>query len=880
MRARSFLLGAVALCACSGNTVQTSTQNVLRATDVAFVCLDVRADGQGLVRAEPLARCGINSDNSSASGSLRLHALMIQQTRGELAVVDLAATSGSALLDNVPSIPGYSFLPTVALPTALITDVRDVGDPNPTAPPVVWVASASQRRIQRIDARGLRRDPSVPATLLSGTIEVDGEPQDLAVDSVAGRRVLYATLPGQGAVALFDVTDPANVTSLGRVTLRGDVGADGGVARVRPSAITLDARTHRVYVSDDGSPVVHVLEGYPLRESATIPLGVRTRSIALTGWARGGLAWSPDRSTSIPVADDGGVGNEDASVRVLPLPREACNPAADPDHCGFAQYLYAVSADDGSVHAWDLTRNARVRANLHPLPNPSGRRIDPALTDEQVPLPTAATSVIALNTAEYDAVTDPLDPSRVVINATAPCDRTLLARGNAPCNVGGAPAPNELRGVFVGVVLRNGSLAFVDIDDYDASCRTLRCASVDSTPTLAAYRHIRHAARANTLLQSPPRLEEAPRVTALTGETLRVDFSGRAAPAIACTPTRALTDRYVCPEADSNNATADQVNLGNHGVSLRREDVSGGDVLVDAYAARRESWALTWEGQIPGLEQDGAALLVEGDRVVLEAPGAFFCARGALAQADTRDQVSLLGDPAPLPADRTLCREIFGTAALPSSRDFVLEAAFQTRLTLRMPEGLNPDVVTRCFPQATRFRVRARRQWLVQGSRSGFLHDVRAASDGRCELDPVRAAASALLARRCAGPRFSDNTVPLCPAGRACMTETLTGSAVSAATSPVFSNPFFCLQVFPPLLERAGQLEIDVVPRDAQIQFAITDAYEPIAVPTVSGTSTLGSLPVAMRFVPSVNRLYVVDSGRSGLLEFLMNPLSSGRIFN
>jgi hypothetical protein len=42
----------------------------------------------------------------------------------------------------------------------------------------------------------------------------------------------------------------------------------------------------------------------------------------------------------------------------------------------------------------------------------------------------------------------------------------------------------------------------------------------------------------------------------------------------------------------------------------------------------------------------------------------------------------------------------------------------------------------------------------------------------------------------------------------------------------------------------------------------------------------VGSLPVAMRFLPSVNRLYVVDSGRSGLLEFLMNPLSSGRIFN
>ncbi len=123
---------------------------------------------------------------------------------------------------------------------------------------------------------------------------------------------------------------------------------------------------------------------------------------------------------------------------VVPQPRETCDPQADPDHCGFAQYLYAVSSDDGSVHVWDLTRNARVRANLRPAPNPTGRRIDPALTDEQVPLPAAATSVIALNTVEYDAVTDPLDPSRVVVNATAPCERPQ-ARASGPSAPTGPP---------------------------------------------------------------------------------------------------------------------------------------------------------------------------------------------------------------------------------------------------------------------------------------------------------------------------------------------------------------------------------------------------------------------------------------------------------
>lgn len=856
---RRAVLSLGALCACSSATVQNATQNVLRANDVAFICLDTRASGQGLVRAEPLSRCAINSDNSSASGALRLHALMIQQTRGELAVVDLAATSGSALLDNVPSIPGYSFLPTVALPTSLLVDVRGEGDPNPTAPPVVWVASASQRKIQRIDARGLRRDPTQPATLLSGTIEVDGDPQDLAVDSVGGRRVLYATLPSRGAVAMFDITDPANVTPLGRVDLTGASPVDGGVARLRPSAITLDTRSHKVFVSDDGSPVVHVLEGFPLRETATIPFGVRTRSLALTGWARSGAPVAPAPS--------------------VPVPREVCDPVIDPDHCGFAQYLYGVSSDDGSLHVWDLTRSARVRANLRPAPNPIQRRIDPALSDEQVPLPAAATSVIALNTAEYNAVTDPLDPSRVVVNATAPCERVPR-----DCGHGVSLAPNVLRGVFVGVVLRSGRIAFVDIDDYDAACRALNCTSDTASATRAAYRHIRHTARADSALILPPRLAEAPKVTALSGETLRVDLTGSAAPVIACTPTREIADRYACPTPGDGASQDDPaaVNNSNYGVSLRREDALDGTAgrLVDAYEARNEVWTFTWEGRLPSLEQEGAALSVEGAAVRLDAPGAFFCARGALAQDNARDLVTLVGEPAPLAADAPLCQQLFGSAALPLNRDFVIDAAFQTRVTLRMPEGIAADVVVRCFPQATRFRVRAHRQWLVQGSRSGFLHDVRAATDGRCEIDPTRGAASELLAARCVGERFEGNTTPRCPAGRACMTTTLTGRTVTAAATPVFANPFLCAQVFPPMIEREGRVEVDVVPRDAQISFAITGAYEAIAAPIVSGAVRGGSLPIAMRFIPTINRLYVVDTGGSGLLEFLMNPLSSGRIFN
>lgn len=833
MRARWRVLAALAgaSLACSTTAVVNTTNNVLRATDVAFVCLDVQADPLGLVRPLPLSRCGLNSDNSSATGSARLHALMIQQTRGELAVVDLAATSGTALLDNSPSSPGFSFQPTLALPTALAVDVRGDGDPNAAAPPVVWVASASAHKIQRIDARGLRKDPTVAAPLLTGSFDVDGAPRDLAIDSVAGRRVLYASLPDRGAIAVYDVTDPSNVTPLGAVTLNpGAAQGDGGVA-ARPSTLALDPRTHRLYVGDDGAAVVHALEGFPLREVATIPFGVRTRSLALTGWARAG--------------------------------RAGCSASADPDHCGFAQYLYGVSTEDGSVHVWDLARGAAVRPNRMPSPNPLGRRLDPTQPEDRVALPAPAMALVAMNTPEYDEVTDPLDPSRAIVNAAVPCEA-------GPCTSGVTPAPTVLRGAFVGALLRTGELAIIDLDDYDAACREVSCGTNGAT-TRTPYRHIRHAPRASVALT------EAPKVSALPVFAAPVQGGGQNAPVteasispvIACEATRTRGRAQSCAEGSS------------FGVELTHTDVdaaSGGSRarVVDAYLARNEAWTFTWEGVIPGLDQAGGALSAADGMIRLDAPGAVFCVRGALAQAEARDTVTLVGETAPLARDRARCADLFGSGALPLNREFVVESAYQDHLVLRPTAAATPELVAQCFPQATRFQVRASGQWVATGNRSGFLHAVRAGAEGRCELDPERVATFDGYASRCVDARFASSTAARCPPGRGCNGAVSASGEVSAVSTPVFANPFFCLQLFPAIAQPSpGRFVAEQIARDATIAFAIGGAYEPLL------SNDAGNLPLSARYLPSIGRLYVVDTSVSGLIEYRANPLGrTGRVFN
>ncbi len=813
-------LGLAAATGCSNTSVISNTNNFSRAGDVDFVCIDVPSN-----TARPLAECGLNpsSNAPTGDGTKHLHAVVTQSLRGELAVVDLAATAGVALIDNSPGVPGYNFLPVGPFPEALATDVR-----SGTTPSSVWVASGGGRRIERVDVRALRRDPRVPSEVPPVTgLELPGPPTDLALDVNGTTVTLFATVPSLGMVVAVDVTDPLAPRIAETFVVGGGSDADAGVTGVegRARALTLDRRTHRLYVADGVAPAVHVLEAGPLREVGQVAMGVSTRALALSGWTR--------QRTACPDA------------------------AADPDHCARARYLYGIAADDGTVVAYDLVRGARVQANLLPAPNAVGRRIVPTLPVDRVPLTAPATSIIPLNTADYVEEADPADPSGVIVRANAPCEA-------APCATSDT-APGTLRGVFMAVVSRDGSLTFLDVDDYDAACREALCPG--NATTQAAYRFVRHAPRAGVVLTQPPRLTASPNLSGLLRGTERAALTDlNAAPMVACAAERTRQSPSTCDA------------LSNYGVELtRREDFSAMVSVADPYVARNEVWSFTYEGVLPGLDQGGGALSVDPEgRLRLDLPGAAFCVRGALANSRARDVVSLASDPAPLPADADLCRATFGVEQSAQNRDFVIERAFNGHLELR-DGAVAPALVARCFPQATRFQVRAAGQWLALGTSSGFLSAVRADSTtGECVVDEARQAEQDRYAARCLLTRAPLAMRPAsCPAGRACTGGVDAMGAARATLAPVFANPFFCLQLYPALTRPMGS-QVDVaapIPRETQVAFSITGAYEPFR-------ATVGNLPLRVRWVPTVQRLFIVDTQSSGLLEYRTNPFTAGRQFN
>jgi len=877
---RRLLAGAAALAAaasCSTSQVVTATNNFDRASDVDFLCLDTTATP---VRALPTRECAINpQDNSAIPAGRYLFALVTQAERGEVAVVNLAASTGSALIDNTGGIPGYTFIPVGALPSAIVTDVRAGATPSS-----VWVASAADRTIGRVDATAVLRDPratepgractTMDNAAMPRCLPMNGAPHDLALDTVNGRTLLYATVPDRGAVAVFDVTDPLRPMDLGftPVTVPGDVG-DGGVdgggvdgggvdggggqSPGHPVALAVDTDTHRVYASDDRSNVIHVLEGSPLREVARLDAGSPTRALALTGWAR----------------------------------RVSCAAEAmDPDHYGRARYLYATHASTGAIVVVDATRGERVRPNLLPGPNPERRPIDPALPVDRVALAAPAVSLVAINSLEYRGV-DAM--GRVLLPAGC--------QASGGCRGATAVEANRLHGVFVVAVLRDGRVAVIDVDDYDAAARfgereAPATPPMPAVPRTGVYRFVRHAPRASTRLTEAPKLANAPAVSTLVLGSQRTQVGDvSTAPFLACVPTRTVDGPQGCaaplygieltprPSVPVEHVLPAGTAVADRDASVP-ERACGAELVTvpptptgDPYTVRNEAWGLTWDAVIPGLDVYGGAFVTDGGRLQVEAPGAGFCTRGAFAGDLARDEVSVVGDSTSLPSDREECVRVFGTSTSSSKRDFVIEEAFQDRLVLRPPSGVTPALVQRCFPQGTRFEVRTRDSWIVVGSRAGYQTAVTADADGRCVVDAAKQEAAEGFARACLLTRapLDQRTGRRCLAGRVCTaTPDAATGAVTAAATPVFANAFFCLQVYPAAEASAGVgFRARDVGRDTQISFSITGAWEPLVL-------TAGTFPVAARYVPGVERLYVVDTQASGLMEFRTTPFAFNRNFN
>lgn len=842
-RAVLLAFGVITVGACQSPTVVNNTNNFLGAQDVQFLCLEpptVAGRGWSL---RPTADCGLSDvDNgpTDTGGRFRLHAVVSQFQRGELALVDLATTEGVAIIDNSPSIPGYTFVPVDELPTAMVADVRDQRDAAGHVSGWLWLSSATHGTVLRVTATSLRNDPTRVGEGERATLALGGVATDLAMDSHGDQKSLVATLPDRGVLAVVNVTDVEHpgeprFISLGGEGISGldggmpDAGGalDGGAVRARPAAVAIDSVARRAYVTDEVNPVVYVVDLDAGTVVGSFGVGVPARAVALTGVARA-------------VTRD-------------------CDAAVDPDHCARGRYLYLVSAVDGSVRVWDVTRRAMVMANVLPAPNPERRRVDPTMGEDRVAIPAPAMAIAAVETKEYN----PTNPEAPTIDEAIRCDV------GDPCRAGINAGPSQLRGVYVAVALRDGRLSMIDVDDYEAPCRAATCDGADGrvTPT---YRFVRHAPRSADALTDPPRLAAQPATTVLLpGSTTGQPVEPDQAAVMVCGAERSVGSAPACGTDNDFGVT----------LTPREVGASGGGVTYgepDPYAATNDSWSVVYEGVLPGLEQSGGGLSVRDGALVLSSPGAAFCARGALANDRARDVLVIRSDPTPLAVDADLCAAVFGSGVSAVNRDFVIERAYDDRLVLRSGGLDDLSVVPRCFPQAVTWRVRAGGQWTVIGALSGFLPAVRVGADGQCEVDPVKQGRVDAMVARCRDERgLTGLRAVSCPAGRACTGTVGPTGRADRLDAPVFANPWFCFQIFPALSVPMGSTVAEaVVPdRDTQMAFSVTGAFVPWG-------STAGTLLTSVRWVPGIDRLFAIDTQVNGLVEFRVNPFARGRVFN
>lgn len=416
---------------CSQTPVVVPVRSMERPKDVDLVCLRHTADDHW--RGAPLEKCAADDGANSVETTVeyRLHAVVTQISRGELAVVDLGRnpldTTGS-LVKVDPRTPGYSFLPVGAVPTDVAADPG--GD-------AIFVASGRDARIDIIPSEMIR-GPIDTTDESGGALpwpKIDLDPVD---DGVAGALAivrdetlgakLYVSLPDASAgprIAVFDLakgdlapTRLANIT-LGTFTNEPHVAlsptscATGtgspwwldyekcfGASTLptpKPAKQAEFTRMHlagiavaggMLFAADDTAPFVHVFDLAKGVETKRIGVGTPTARLSVSEPVPDEL--TPKNARAIEVcerlgwfgdgkdhtADFAASGAKDPKTGVTPSYGDSIN-----GRCSAHRYVYAVDlvnaeSGDGSLTVLDVPvvlkrqdpTDATVRATGVPSP--------------------------------------------------------------------------------------------------------------------------------------------------------------------------------------------------------------------------------------------------------------------------------------------------------------------------------------------------------------------------------------------------------------------------------------------------------------------------------------------------------------------------------
>jgi len=518
----SALCGLLLLANCSEQEVAQDIPSLSGSEDAVFLCRDEAGVGH------PYSDCPDrnSADDTDAAKKLSVFALVSQTVTDEVAVVNV--TNGS-VVDVDPARPGFGFLRVGGRPISMAATpggratfvaTADVGRNGIFALPTSCLGAPkkgeTERDLTSWPACRLDETPGevsvlvepfadASPTLLTADCRVDsyaddgdvdaGRPADSSFESNVcqgdlrdeaggeGRRKLIVALPNSGELGVIDAQELLN-TPAGtfppchferRVKLQVDVPA--GVAQTLPADLTgslLDPGAtcsevaaptappavkrspqpagfaladNRLYVADQAAPVVHVLD---------------TSSVC-------GMA---ELSPLLPMSLR-------EPTRVVTTRRVAVSPLTPAGQ----RFVYAIDAEDqpgASVMVFDVSpgatdRTPLVRSGSPELPSERPDRLllgsaakDVTFAYRDIPYVDPSTGV-----AEFGTRCNP-DPS---VGAETPAG---LARPLIDDSTGARPG--LLRGLFGFILLTNGQIAIVDVDDFDADCRRPISINASSVP--------------------------------------------------------------------------------------------------------------------------------------------------------------------------------------------------------------------------------------------------------------------------------------------------------------------------------------------------------------------------------------------------------------
>jgi len=585
------------------------------------------------------------------------------------------------------------------------------------------------------------------------------------------------------------------------------------------------------------------------------------------------------------------------------LPRSSEDPrrvvttrriALSPQTIDFKRYLYAIDDVDGSLMMFDVSDDADSFTPIE-RPNPATNPFQPS---DRIRVNAPPRDVILLhhNNAEVDSTTGAVIPARCDPDPESNSAGTAY-QPSASFDKGAGPT--RLRGVFGFAVMGSGDILVLDVDDYDAACRTPKdhhpafgcdaddeASDLNSTGEYSCNVISPHQTRsASFLLQNEnvannrPGVQSLPVLFAESGGTIALEAADSVPRMRATVPesTPPLFELAVASDLEQLDASTGllldgtgDTNLTEHTLMANLEDPRAH--IVD------QAWTVTFEGSLPGFSDRFAQLSTLGDgQLRLTEPTSQFCSRGVhsenavaamlegegLTPSEAASQALPLADYIQIVSATAVatdpywseqsactfsqCESTFGTLETPlSARDYRIVEATEDALdvTPRSSQQATADVKC-CFPGVVEFRVRAGSQWVVLGDATGFLHNVVTSADGVC--------------------RDSCNTDRKLLAGR--VRETAPGEAVSEDDPRAFKNPFFRFAI-----------NGDGSERDMQFRFNTRGAFPHLVLSLATGDFDVQ--PTATRFLEQTGELVISDGSLAGITLLDVSSLAVSRQYN